>query len=69
MIQLYSLKWSERLTEHVYIDCEEDLSTILPYGFSNGRNDPVTAEQWYIAAKFKVYLYIDMITFTVVHRR
>ena len=45
MIQLYSLKWSELLTEHVYIDCEEDLRTILPYGFSNGGNDPVTVEQ------------------------
>lgn len=45
MIQLYALKWSELLTEQVYIDCEEDLRTILPYGFSRGRNDPVTAEQ------------------------
>ena len=36
---------SELLTEHVSIDCEEDLSTIIPYGFSRGRNDPVTAEQ------------------------
>ena len=45
MIQLYSLKWSELLTEHVYIDCEENLRTILPYGFSNGGNDPVTVEQ------------------------
>ena len=36
---------SELLTEHVSVDCEEDLSTILPNGFSNGRIDPVTAEQ------------------------
>ena len=45
MIQLYALKWSERLSEHVYSDCEEDLRTILPYDFSRGRNDPVTAQQ------------------------